>query len=333
MLLALVALAGGLALGERFGVLPALVYFALALTVSGWLARGLGNEFRTLSRRLAQSEDNVRENVAQIERIETVRRELVAHVSHDLRTPLAALRGYLDTLILKNGTLSTAQRNKYLAIAQRHSERLSKLVDELFELSKLESPETELHREPFSVAELVQDNVQGYQIQAGQRGVDLTAELQPDLPMVVADLGMIERVLENLLENALRFTPAPGSVAVKLGHDEARGQVQVCVADTGCGIAEAEHEHIFERYYQVPQPTRTGAGSGLGLAIAKRILELHDSSISVESTPGAGSIFSFSLAVASPGPHESLSRSEHRRPIGQQTLAAPRGARRSPRPT
>lgn len=324
---------GGQAMGGQvMGVLAGFLYLLLATAAMVALYQGFTLPIRRLARRLYQSDESgltaqgtgsatvsgeveqleaafddmslrLREQIARIERIESARRELVANVSHDLRTPLAALRGYLDTLILKNGALSAARRNEYLGIALRHSERLSKLVEELFELSKLESHETEPRREPFSIAELVQDNVQRYQIHASQRGVGLTANLREELPLVIGDLGLIERVLENLLENALRFTPEGGSVTVELDYDPAADRVVVVrMADTGCGIAESEIEHIFERYYKAKRSARpdhgpSGRGSGLGLAITKRILDLHGSAIKVESVPGAGSTFSFSLPV------------------------------------
>lgn len=314
----------------RLSIGSALVFFALAGVACILLFYRLTQPLRQLAERMRRSSGSDREphescraagidevavlestfddltrrlhaQIAQIERIEAARRELVAAVSHDLRTPLTALRGYLDTLILKNGELSPERRSEYLAIALRHSERLSKLVGDLFELSKLESHEIELRREAFSITELVQDNVQRYQIQAASRGVRLEAELRPGQPRVVADLGLIERVLENLLENALRFTPEQGLVTVKLDPDTPNGRVVVRVADTGCGIPEAEQKHVFERYYKATTDSRMEGGSGLGLAITKRILDLHDCEITLESAPGSGTAFSFALPMAHVG--------------------------------
>lgn len=311
----------------RLSVGSVLVFFALAAVACLLLFYRLTQPLRRLAARMRQSSEGPRETggtsegsaidevallestfdeltrrigeqIAQIERIEATRKELMANVSHDLRTPLTALRGYLDTLILKDGKLTPAKRSEYVGIALRHSERLSKLVGELFELSKLESHEIELHREAFSISELVQDNVQRYQIQAARKGVRLEAELRPKQPMVVADLGLIERVLENLLENALRFTPEQGSVTVKLDPDASNGRVVVCVADTGCGIPEDEQEQVFTRYYRGGAEPVIEGGNGLGLAITKRILDLHGIGITLESAPGAGTSFSFALPLA-----------------------------------
>jgi two-component system OmpR family sensor kinase len=206
------------------------------------------------------------------------------------------LQGYLETLLMKADTLGSEERNQYLQIAMRHSERLGALVAELFELAKLESGHTQLHREAFSPGELVQDVVLKYQLPAQEAGIHIEADIPPDLPFINADIALIERVLENLLDNAVRHTPAGGSVMVTLSSDA--GQVKVQVADTGHGIPAEELPHLFDRFYQVKKSQReAGDGVGLGLAIVKRILELHAVSISVSSTLRAGTRFDFSLPI------------------------------------
>lgn len=260
-----------------------------------------GDEVALLEASFEQLVERIQGQMEAIRRNEALRRELVANVSHDLRTPIASLQGYLDTLALKKGLLSPAERDEYLTIALRQSERLGKRVAELFELTKLEHDAVELSPESFSINELVQDNVQRYQLQAEERGVELRAEFDPTLPFVEADLGKIERVLENLLENALRFTPAGGSVTIRLSRDGER--VRVEVADTGRGMDADVLPHIFERFYRGPDNAeRAERGGGLGLAIAQRILKLHGGRIEVVSNPECGSCFSFSLTVASGHP-------------------------------
>jgi signal transduction histidine kinase len=249
----------------------------------------LGRTFKVMAERIA-------EQVGTLKHTDALRRELVANVSHDLRTPIASLQGYLETLLMKADTLSAGERNQYLQIAMRHSERLGALVAELFELAKLESGHTQLHREAFAPGELVQDVVLKYQLPAQEAGIHIEADIPPDLPFINADIALIERVLENLLDNAVRHTPAGGSVKVTLLSDA--GQVNVQVADTGYGIPAEELPHLFDRFYQVKKSqSEVGNGVGLGLAIVKRILELHAVSISVSSTLRTGTSFVFSLPV------------------------------------
>src|ERR1041385_2698076 len=142
-----------------------------------------------------------------LKEVDLHRRELIANVSHDLRTPLASLQGYIETLLLKEGQLSADEQRRFLEIASKHSERLGKLVDELFELAKLDAQVTPIRVEPFAMGELVQDIVQKYQLRAEKSGVTLDAEFKPDLPLVSGDIALMERVLENLIDNAIRHTP------------------------------------------------------------------------------------------------------------------------------
>lgn len=250
----------------------------------------LGRTFKSMAERIASQ-------VATLKQTDALRRELVANVSHDLRTPIASLQGYLETLLMKADTLSADERNQYLHIAMRHSERLGTLVAELFELAKLESGHTQLHREVFAPGELVQDIVLKYQLPARKAGIHIETDIPASLPFVDADIGLIERVLENLLDNAVRHTPAGGSVKVTLAPDA--GQVKVQVADTGDGIPAEELPRLFDRFYQVKKSQReVGDGVGLGLAIVKRILELHAVSIAVYSTLHAGTRFEFSLPAS-----------------------------------
>jgi signal transduction histidine kinase len=257
--------------------------------------RRSGDEIDELAGSFEEMARRIDEQMQELEETDALRRELVANVSHDLRTPLATLHGYLETLSLKEATLAPAERAEYLAAAIRHSERLSRLIDELFELAKMDAGETRPHAEAFSMAELVQDVVQEFQLRAAERSVRLEAHLGVDFPFVEADIGMMERVLENLVENALRHTPEQGRVTVRL---IANGRLlHVEVEDTGCGIAAEDLPRIFERFYRVGTNGSPAEGSGLGLAITKRILELHGCPIEARSTPGQGTTFAFGLPV------------------------------------
>lgn len=247
----------------------------------------LGHNFNIMADRIDVQLLELKNNDAQ-------RRELIANVSHDLRTPLATLHGYLETLILKGDNLSAEERERYLQIAASHSHRLNQLVDELFELSKLESCETLLNIEPFSLAELVQDVVQKFRLLAEEKKIVLKTEFGNNIAFAYGDIGLMQRVLENLLENALRYTPAGGCVSIKLSDDSS--QIQVRVADTGCGIPADELPHIFDRFYRL-EKSRQGKGdhAGLGLAIVKRIIELHGSVIEASSEINHGTSFQFYL--------------------------------------
>jgi len=239
------------------------------------------------------------DQIANLRDVDRLRRDLVANVSHDLRTPMASVHGYLETLLLKEPTLTEAEKKRYLQVALKHSRGLTTMVAELFELAKLDAREVELLVEPFSLCELGQDVLQRFELLATSRGVDLEGVLSPSLPMVAADIRLIERVLVNLIENGVRHTPEGGRVSL-VCHPDGEG-VLVQVSDTGPGIAAVELPHIFERFYRAAATGADSAeGAGLGLAIAKRILDLHDSPLSVRSEPNTGASFIFTLRTAEP---------------------------------
>ncbi len=253
--------------------------------------RGEFNEFADSFNEMA---DTIVQNIEEMKTMDNLRRELVANVSHDLRTPLAAVQGYIETILLKSETLSEEDRKNYMHTILSSTERLKKLVEELFELSKLEARETKPDPEAFSVAELAQDIQQKNQIIAEGRDIDLRLNFAYDLPLVYADIGMMEKVLQNLLDNAFKFTPAGGSVTIRL--QEAGDKVITYVKDSGKGIKKDEMRYIFDRYHKGTGKSSV-EGLGLGLAIVKKILEVHNINIKVESTEGEGTTFSFEIPV------------------------------------
>jgi len=257
-----------------------------------------GDEVTRLAATFEQMAARINQHMHDLKKTDTLRRELVANVSHDLRTPLATLQGYIETLLLKEESLSGQERQNYLKIAIRHCDHLNKLVSELFELAKLDSEETIVHKESFSLEELVQDVAQKFFLAAQEKNINIITNIGKELPFVSADIGLVERVLENLIENALRHTPAGGTISLVLTPDSKNVTVQV--SDTGCGIPQEELPNIFDRFYQVDKSRKDRqGGAGLGLAIAKRILNLHGGNIEVSSILNSGSTFSFQLPVVS----------------------------------
>jgi signal transduction histidine kinase len=248
----------------------------------------LGQQFNAMS-------DKINKQIDELKRIDGVRREMVANVSHDLRTPLTTMRGYLETLLLKNEALSEEEKKQYLETSLNYSQHLGKLVEELFELASLDSCESVVYSEPFSMGELVQDITQTFLLRAQQKSIQLDAILNPEAPLIYGDIAMLQRVLENLLENGLRHTPEGGRISVSVNVDS--GNVVVQITDTGCGIPAEDLPRIFERFYQ-QDVNRTGStNAGLGLAIVKRILELHGSAIKVRSEIDHGTTFSFQMTT------------------------------------
>jgi len=261
--------------------------------------RQQGDEIDRLTFTFKQMIERIQAQMEKLKESDMLRRELVTNVSHDLRTPLATLQGYIETLFLKDGNLTAEDRKNHLQIAIRHCERLSKLVDELFELAKLDSREIRVRYEPFNLSELAHDVVQKFELSAREKQISIQIDQPQRIPFANADIAMVERVIENLVENALRHTPTCGSIQLTINPQNE--DISICVSDTGSGISEEDLPFIFDRFYQreKSQTDKTGY-AGLGLAIARRILELHHKPIRVESTPGSGTAFTFLLSAHRP---------------------------------
>ena len=263
-----------------------------------------GDEVARLAAQFEQLGERLAAQSAALERSARQRSELLANVAHDLRTPLASMQGYLELLLLRQDQLDGAEARNYLQTAARQSERLGRLVADLFELTRLETEGMRPDAEEFAVAELAHDVTQKFAADAGRRGVRLqacvaTAAAAGGPLRVRAEIGLAERVLENLVENALRHTPAGGTVT--LAAERSADRAALIVADTGEGIAAAELPGIFERYHRaerIGQPVRAGGHGGLGLAIARRIVGLHGGELTIESRPGAGTRVAFDLPLA-----------------------------------
>jgi len=260
---------------------------------------GSNDEIGQLARCFNRMADTLSDTMDELRKTDRLRRELVANVSHDLRSPLASIQGYLETLLMKEEALDPDERQHYLQTALKNAQRLNNLVSQLFELSKLDAQQIEPRREPFPMAELAQDIVMQYRPQAEAKGVDLHADLPGQLASVYADIGLMERALSNLIDNAVHYTPSGGQVEVSLTRHN--GRVRAQVRDTGPGIPDDDLPHIFERFYRVEKSRdRHRGGAGLGLAITQKILALHGSELVVESTLGQGTAFAFELPLDPP---------------------------------
>lgn len=251
----------------------------------------LGQSFDAMAQHIIQQFESLKQE-------DVLRRELVAHVSHDLRTPLATLHGYLETLLLKEKSLTSDERHDFIITALNHSNRLTKLVAELFELAKLDATHEATHCEPFAMTELIQDVSQKFRLKLIQIGIELQINIDNEIPFVEADISLIERALENLIGNAIEHTPRGGVLILSVKKRQTEVAVSVC--DSGCGISAIELPRIFDRFYQVNNKNRQMGHAGLGLAIVKRIIELHHSNITVKSEPEQGTCFTFILPAYQP---------------------------------
>jgi two-component system sensor histidine kinase BaeS len=242
---------------------------------------------------LGQLADTFNSMVSDLERAEQLRRNMVADIAHELRTPLSNIRGYLEAV--RDGIKKPNKDT--ISSLEEEASLLSRLVDDLQELSLAEAGELTLVRQEEDVAGLVRQAVTAVEGQSSARGLSLTVELSDKLPPVNVDSHRIGQVLRNLLENAIAHTVAGGTITVTARQHE--GYVEVSVTDTGEGIPPEDLPNIFERFYRVDKSrTRATGGSGLGLTIAKRLIEAHGCTIKAHSELGKGSRFTFTLPVS-----------------------------------
>lgn len=231
-------------------------------------------------------------DITEIRKLETMRRDFVANVSHELKTPLTSIKGFTETLL--EGALNDKEHNiHFLKIIQDHAERLDKLVDDLLSLSHLESKEIVLEKEKFNLREDVEQIIAGLKSQYKKKAIDIKNELSHDLS-INGDKPRIQEVLINLIDNAIKFNREKG--VIKIYNKEENNALRVIIEDSGIGIPEKDISRIFERFYRVDKSrSRELCGTGLGLSIVKHIIELHGGNVGVESTEGLGSKFWFTI--------------------------------------
>ena len=285
----------------------------IALVMARWFARGMTQPLRDMAaaaRRMEVGDYSVRvttrsrDEVGQLAHafnsmstelasVEQLRRDLVANVSHELKTPIAAIRAHLENLL--DGVEEPDPATLQVMLAQ--TERLGRLVEQLLDLSRLESGEVPLHRVEVPVAGLVSQVVSEIRVSRPNTDVTIKKDIPQDLPPLDADPERVHQVLFNLVDNAVRFTPAGGEVTIEAHRQN--GSVEFSVADTGVGIEPEHLPRLFERFYRAdPARSREDGGTGIGLAIARWVVEAHGGHIHADSAPGIGSVFTFDLPAA-----------------------------------
>ena len=278
------------------------------------LAIRSNDELQILAETFNHMTDRLRENVEQLEEsnrklaavneelkeLDRMKSDLLANVSHELRTPLTAIKGYTDYILERKLGSITDKQEKGLVVVQRNLDRLSKSIDALLDFSRMDMGRIALSIQPFSLQPLVEQIHTTVRSELERKRLTFVADIDPALPYVIADREKLSAVLENLVINAIKFTPEGGRITVGAARSPgaARSSADIRVADTGIGIAEDQLDRIFNRFHQVDgSSTRRFGGVGLGLAIVKSIIEAHGSTITVESRPGKGATFRFSLPL------------------------------------
>lgn len=231
-------------------------------------------------------------DVTEIRKLETVRRDFVANVSHELKTPLTSIKGFIETLL--GGALDDKKNNRhFLEIIQNHTERMNSLVNDLLELSQIESKEIKLEINELNLKELCEKVLSGFKVEIKKKEIKVENDLSEGLP-VKADKDKIEQVFTNLIDNAIKFNKEKG--LIKVYSEESGERIKITIEDSGIGIPPKDIPRIFERFYRVDKArSRELGGTGLGLSIVKHIIELHGGSVGVESTEDLGSKFYFFL--------------------------------------
>ncbi len=256
-----------------------------------------GDEISRLGASYDEMANRIVDQIHLLEAQDKNRRSFIANISHDLRTPLTATQGYLEMVIHKGEKIDEDQRQQYLGIALKHSNRLKTLISDLFELAKLEDRAETLQLEMVCMSEVLGDVQQGCMPQANAKNIRLESR-GVDKPVgVQGDLALLDRALSNLLVNAIQYTPENGEVIASVEVDSATGKVHIQVEDDGPGIAPEELNKIFKRFHRADNEHNEKGNAGLGLAITQRIVELHGDTLKVENT-GNGTRFSFSLQAA-----------------------------------
>jgi NtrC-family two-component system sensor histidine kinase KinB len=241
---------------------------------------------------------SVLSDITKQKELDKLKNSFVANVSHELRTPLVAIDKSLSLILNKStGEISPTQE-EFLSIAQRNLKRLSLLVNDLLDLSKLEAGKMEFKRQPSSIEKIIDESIEGLNTWAKTKSIEIVKKIQGDLPQVNIDSNRIIQVLNNLIGNAIKFTPNNGNITVEASFQSEKEEVKISVQDTGIGIPKENLPQIFDKFFQVTERVPTDiSGTGIGLSIAKEIVELHGGRIWAESEEGQGAKFIFTLPL------------------------------------
>ena len=257
-----------------------------------------GDEVAALARSFNEMGDELASRARALEASDTARRQLLADVSHELMTPITGMRGYLETLSLHADSLDADTRERYLTIIRDETQRVEHIVGDLLDLARLEGGGDTFDAQDVPLEDLFGRVLARHGQAAGQKGIELTAEVGPGAEIVTGDPMRLEQALQNLAANALRHTPRGGRVTLNAAVE--RGGVTVTVSDTGAGISPEHLPHVFDRFYKI-DPARTGqSGSGLGLSIVKAIVERHGATVAAASRVGEGTTFSIKFPPERP---------------------------------
>ncbi len=239
-------------------------------------------------------------DITELKKLELVRKEFVANVSHELRTPLSVIKGYAETLVDGHHEMPLEDRDRFLKTIQRHTERLNSLLEDLLTLSKLESINPGLRRESTDLPVLLENVIDDYRARPAAQEHLMSLDGEMALESLLIDPLKVTQVLENLLDNALKYTPK--GCTIRIVSKRRENEVEISVADDGPGIPEADLPHLFERFYRVDKGrSRDKGGTGLGLSIVKHIVQLHHGRCWVESELGKGTTFYFTLPLRANG--------------------------------
>jgi two-component system phosphate regulon sensor histidine kinase PhoR len=232
-------------------------------------------------------------DISRLKELEKIRQDFVANVSHELRTPLTTIKGYTETLL--DGALKEAVAPQFLQVIQKHADRLTKIVEDLLALSKIESKEFYLKVERLPLSELIDDVSDFVKEAAEKKKISISRSIIPSSLEVTGDRSYLEQVFINLLDNAIKYTHEGGEISV-LGFENEQKEIQVLIRDNGMGIPKEDLSRIFERFYRVDKGrSQELGGTGLGLSIVKHIIQAHGGRVWAESKPGEGSAFYFTL--------------------------------------
>jgi len=233
-------------------------------------------------------------DITKQKKLEAIRKDFVANVSHELRTPLSIVKGYVETLVDGHRDMPVADRDRFLHTIQRHTERLNSLLEDLLALSRLESINPGLRRESTVLADLLAGVFEDVRGRSAASEHQLSLAVDPAIGAILVDPLKVTQVCENLIDNALKYTPRGSRIEVDARRRD--DEIEVCVRDNGPGIPAADLPHLFERFYRVDKGrSREKGGTGLGLSIVKHIVQLHGGRVWVESEPGKGTVFHFTL--------------------------------------